>query len=134
LQQELGILHNVKIWHKQLLALFVTILNALNNNQLSTHQVQYLKQLKIWQRNHPKKPIQKWQRGLSYQNKCELVIWVLEKRMGKQQILVCKNVVIIDIHKKKSCPFSLSHIATIVRFEYISITFSYLKFVNELLD
>jgi hypothetical protein len=48
-------------------------------------------------------------------------------------MLVCENVVTIDIHKKKSCPFSLSHIANIVRFDYISIIFSYLKFVNDLL-
>jgi len=72
-------------------------------------------------------------KGLVVKKKYELVIWALEKKKGKQQMLVCENVVIIDIHKKKSCPFSLSHIVTIVQFGYISIIFNYFKFVNDLL-
>jgi hypothetical protein len=93
--------------------------------------VQYLKRLKFG-----KEIIQKNQyknKGLAIEKKWELVIWTLENKMGKQQMLVCENVIIIDIHKKKSCPFSLSNIASIVWFDYISITFSYLKFVNDLL-
>jgi len=37
------------------------------------------------------------------------------------------------IRKKKSSPLSSTHILTIVRFDYISITFSHLKFANDLL-
>ncbi len=36
-------------------------------------------------------------------------------------------------HKKKSCPFPPPHIATIVRFDYISIMFGHLKFASDLL-
>jgi hypothetical protein len=35
--------------------------------------------------------------GLTIGRKCELVIWTLEKRMGKQKMLVCEIIVIIDI-------------------------------------
>jgi hypothetical protein len=39
----------------------------------------------------------------------------------------------LSFHKKKSYRFPPPHIATIVQFDYISITFSHLKFTNGLL-
>jgi hypothetical protein len=49
--------------------------------------------------------------------------------IAQHQDLLCYTI----IHKKKSCPLSPPHIFTIVQFDYISITFSLLKFVGDLL-
>jgi hypothetical protein len=47
----------------------------------------------------------------------------------RHQDMLCYTI----IHKKKSCPLSPPHILTIVWFDYISITFSLLKFAGDLL-